>query len=421
VARPLTVTEVRRRDVRPRVIAYGLARPARRWRAIARVDGEVVETHPQLDAGHVVRQGTPLLRIEATDYELQVERLSAETDNLKAQLRELERTETNEYELLKVEQESLRLAEAEVERLRGLRGRGAASQSELDRARRERLTAKRQVQTLQNSLRLIPVRRQQLQASLRAADQRLRLARRDLDRTVIRAPLDGRLATVAIESGQYVQPNQELFELHGIDHAEVEARVPLDDLAFLLPTDSALADRQSGRGGDRPQPVAPAEASSPQSPGTSPSSSLAEAVIGTAAVVRVHSGPRVYQTRGRVVRVREQVDRRTRTFGVVVSVPTGATRPPLLEDTFCEVELTGAKRSDRLVVPASAVRKDSVYVVDADNRLARRRVRKGATVEGGVVVTGELEAGARVVVSDPAPAVIGALIEPVPVEAEWGQ
>ena len=408
VARPLRVLTLQRRDVRPQVIAYGPARPARIWRAVAELGGEVIETHSQLDAGIEVSADTRLLTLDPTDFELRVDRLQARAAALRAELRELEQTRANQSELLQLEQESLRVAEAESERLRELWRRDAASDSEVDRQRQQRLSVERSVVSLKHSLRLNPIRREQLEATLRGTEKEIALARRDLARTVIRAPFDGRLAGVFIREGQVVSAGQELFELHGTEVVEVEARIPWDDLPSLLPPDA-----MNGKGERKTDPGETDDA--PRSGNGTPAirRSLAAQLAGTPAVIRIHSGQWVRELSGEVSRVRESVDARTRTLGVVVSVPQRPDAPLLLPETFAEVELIGPVRTGRLVVPESALRGNDLFVVDTDSRLDRRRVTRQEKVPDGYVVTGEIEAGDRVVTTDPMPSVVGSLIEPI--------
>lgn len=408
VARPLRVLTLQRRDVRPQVIAYGPARPARIWRAVAELGGEVIETHPQLDAGIEVSADTRLLTLDPTDFELRVDRLQAQAAALRAELRELEQTRANQSELLQLEQESLRVAEAESERLRELWRRDAASDSEVDRQRQQRLSVERSVVSLKHSLRLNPIRREQLKATLRGTEKEIALARRDLARTVIRAPFDGRLAGVFIRKGQVVSAGQELFELHGTEVVEVEARIPWDDLPSLLPPDA-----MNGKGERKADPGETDDA--PRSGNGTPAirRSLAAQLAGTPAEIRIHSGQWVRELAGEVSRVRESVDARTRTLGVVVSVPQRPDDPLLLPETFAEVELIGPVRAGRLVVPESALRGNDLFIVDADSRLDRRRVTRQEKVPDGYVVTGEIEAGDRVVTTDPMPSVVGSLIEPI--------
>ena len=77
-ARPLRVILVPQAPVVPRVLGYGTARPGKVWSAVAEVKGRVVEIHPELNAGSIIRNGEQVLRIDAADYDLQVARLQAE-------------------------------------------------------------------------------------------------------------------------------------------------------------------------------------------------------------------------------------------------------------------------------------------------------------------------------------------------------
>lgn len=80
------------------------------------------------------------------------------------------------------------------------------------------------------------------------------------------------------------------------------------------------------------------------------------------------------------LRIRETIDAQTRTVGIVVGVDRPyeqiipGQRPPLLQGTFCRVQLTGETRSDRVVIPRSAIRNGVVFLVGKDNRLTTQAV-----------------------------------------------
>ncbi|MEO0530802.1 MAG: HlyD family efflux transporter periplasmic adaptor subunit, partial [Planctomycetota bacterium] len=408
-AKPLSFVEVLPRDLRPAVVGYGLAKPARVWQAVARVDGRTTETHPRLKAGELIDAGTLLVQIDPTDYELEADRLAAEADALRAQLEELQRQEENDKATLAVETESMELAANEVDRGRELVPSGAMTRSEFDRLQRDYLAARRSVQSLENSLNLIPAQRRRLQANLAAVGKRSSRAQRDLEHTSIHAPFDCRLAVVNIEPGQYVATDERPFEVHGIDRVEVEAMLPLDDIATLV-----------GRDQDTDELAAMAMAAAegledPQADeGRVASQSLVRRLIeGLDATVRVESGEVSRQWNAEITRVREQIEQRTRSVGVVVTVVDDQpNRPPLLEGMFCEVVIRGHEQKGQLVVPVSAPRNGRVYVIDGDDRLRARDVRKRFLQESMAVVAGPLEAGDRVVVADPSPAVEGSLVKP---------
>ena len=144
-------------------------------------------------------------------------------------------------------------------------------------------------------------------------------------------------------------------------------------------------------------------------------------------IVRYRSGGFQTQWNGRVVRMREQLNPRTRTAALVVVVDKPyeqaipGQRPPLMQGMYCEVELRGSPRPGCLIIPRSALHEGHVFVVDSDRRLRRRQVEISMTQAGFVCVEKGLGEGELLVVSDPSPAIEGMLTEPVMDEASQQQ
>jgi len=82
-------------------------------------------------------------------------------------------------------------------------------------------------------------------------------------------------------------------------------------------------------------------------------------------------------------------------------------RPPLVKGLFVEVDLRGAPRQQRLVIPRHALHRDRVYLIDEDRRLEIRQVALEALQPEYAAISEGLSAGERVVVSDLAPAIAG--------------
>ncbi len=95
-------------------------------------------------------------------------------------------------------------------------------------------------------------------------------------------------------------------------------------------------------------------------------------------------------------------------------------RPPLSKGMFARVVLSGKVSMRRIIVPRSAIRAGTVYVVDEDSRLRRRAV-KILFSQGDISVIEEgLSEGERIVVSDIVPAVDGMLLQ-VQIDEELSQ
>lgn len=377
--RTVRAIEVPLVELAPMAEGYGQVQPARIWTAVSQVGGRVTYIHPKLRDGEILPEGTELVHIDPKDYELAHAQAQAELAELNAQ-------EKNARASLDIEKRNLTLAKNELERIQKLVNKGTASQSKADETERAMLSYSASVQNLQNTLALVPSQRSVLEA-------RVALAARDLEHTVIRAPYDMRVANLKFEADQYVPVGQNLFEGDAVDRVEIKAQVAMSSLRRLF------IGRQ--RMQINIQRI---------------SEEFAE-MIALDPVVRLDLGNHVAEWQAEFVRFSDTVDPETRTMGVVVAVDNPfdkvipGYRPPLSKGMFVNVVLSGKQSMQRVLVPRSAVRANTVYVADENNRLRRRPV-KILFSQGDISVIDEgLEPGERVVVSDLVPAVDGMLLQ----------
>lgn len=398
-ARPLLVIEVPQTSVVPRVIGYGTARPGDIWSAVAEVKGRIVETHPELNAGAILREGELVAQIDPTEYELRIAQLQAELAQTEAQQAELKTQATNYQDALDIEAQSLRLAESEMQRLRELRTSNAVTESQLEETMRMVLGQRQSLQSLENSLRVLPAQQKALQASYQAKQAALDQAKLDLEHTTLRAPFDCRLSDVSLEVGQFVAAGEKLFEAYGAAAAEVEVQVPIDQVRKLLDPSFGVVDLQ----GDVMQTI--------------------RSIFDVDVFVRLESGNFEVEWQGRFDRVREGLDLQTRTVRVVVTVDRPfenvipGKRPPLTPGMYCEVEFRGRNSQQRVVVPRTSLWEGGVYLVDDQQRLQRCEVQLLFAQGSVAVIAAGLEGGETLVVSDPTPAIEGMLVEPTQAKA----
>lgn len=383
-------------DVIPRVVGHGTSKSARVARIVAEVSGRVVSVHRDLRAGAIIAKGSELLRIDPTEYELAIAQLEADIAQIDAQIAELDGKGENLQASLKIDVDSLTLVEADLARTREAFEQNAANQLEIDERERAMLAQRQIVQNLRNSINLLPAQRQAAEASRVVKQAQLDVAKLDLTKTVITAPFACRIGAVDIQLRQFLQTNETLFEAFGIDRTEIEAQMRLGAIQGLL------------RGVGRDQ----------LSVGTLDLETMRR-IFNVEVEVRVEIGAITGRWEATFDRVRENIDSKTRTVGVVVAVDrpyenvVPGERPPLIEGLYCEVELRGAVQSGRLVVPRSAVHGGAVYVVSADQRLERRPVTTGLIQYGIACIDSGLAAGELVIVSDPTPAIEGMLVDAV--------
>jgi RND family efflux transporter MFP subunit len=378
-SRTVRVIEAPLVELVPKAEGYGPVQPARIWTAVSQVAGRVTCIHTKLRDGEILPEGTELVRIDPKDYEIALAQASAELAELAVQ-------EENARASLKIEQRNEELAQKELERIRKLLRQGTSSQSAADEKERAMLAYRAAVQNLQNTLALVPAQRSLLEA-------KVALAERNLEHTVISAPFDMRVANLNVEADQYVSVGQSLFEGDAVDRVEIEAQVAMSSLRrlFIGRPDFKIDVQRLSEEISR--------------------------IIDMDPLVQLDLGNHIAQWQAEFVRFSDTVDAETRTMGVVVAVDRPfdkvrpGYRPPLSKGMFVKVVLSGNFRSQRLIVPRSAVRSGVVYVADENNRLRRRPVQTLFSQGDISVIDQGLEAGERVVVSDLVPAVEGMLLQ----------
>jgi multidrug efflux pump subunit AcrA (membrane-fusion protein) len=384
------VIEVPMVNVIPRALAYGNVQPGTIWNAVAEVSGKIVEKHPKLKQGSLLKSGDLLLRIDPVDYKLAIAQSEANLKSIQAQLAELEIREKNTRLSLKIEQQVLKVAKKELARQRQLLKRKVVSTDALDKQERTVLAQTQQVQSLTNTLNLIPAERQVFNAQLAVAETQVESAKLNLKRTTITLPFDARIAQVKIEKNQFTQVGQVLVVADSIDVAEIYAQIAMPTARHLLQAASSPVEL-----GDLPK------------------------AFGLSAIVRLHEGNFKVEWQGRFVRASEGLDSKTRTVGIVVAVDDSyhqavpGVRPPLLKNMFVEVELRGKPHSNRLIIPRSALHSKQVYIVNSESRLEKRSIEIDFWQGHFVAIKKGLQKGEQVIVSDLIPAIEGMLLKPI--------
>jgi RND family efflux transporter MFP subunit len=226
------------------------------------------------------------------------------------------------------------------------------------------------------------------EARVQSARAELAQAEADLKRTKIKAPYDGRMLFTQVDLGQYVSKGQALGRLYSTGAAEI--RLPLTDqqLRYLK------------------QPF-----------GARPTDDF----LDTAVTLHAEVGGRAAEWQGKLHRMEGAVDPDSRVWYAVVRVddPYGLRHPeqqtPLAVGLFVEAEIEGRTVDNVFQLPRSALRnEDNVLIIDADNRLRRRKVDVLRTDFKSALISSGLQAGDRVCVSPVEAFVDGLLVEIVP-------
>jgi len=391
-ARVITVSEM---TVIPRAFGFGTVSPGTVWEGVAEVSGKVIERHPRLKAGTILQEGTVLLRIDATDYELALQRLEADIRALKAQITEVRARRSNTQASIAIERRSLQISQRELKRKKDLLKNRTVSQAAVDQEERNVLAGRQSVQNLQNNLNLLPAEEARLEAQLAALNIQLEDARRDLDRTTIILPFNARIAEVTVEEAQFAKSGQTVVTADSIDVSEVTAQLPLDKMMQLLDHNRLGSATLATVSDNLPD------------------------ILGLKPTVRLKTGNVTSEWQGRVTRVSDRVDPNTRTVGVIVAVDNpyrvdrNSARPPLTKNMYVEVELSGPPQPTQIVIPRTALHGSKVYQVTEDNRLKIQDVTVRYLQDNLAVLSGGLRSGSKIVISDLIPAIDGMLLAPV--------
>ncbi|MDD9962149.1 MAG: efflux RND transporter periplasmic adaptor subunit [Gammaproteobacteria bacterium] len=313
-------TPVQPRWVQMTVRAHGEVMPKTESNLVAEVAGRVVSVAPAMVSGGFFAKDDVLVEIESVDYRVALEQARARLASRRS---------------------DLDTAEKDFDRLEELAKTQFVSESARDAASNQLAVAS---------------------AASRSAQASLERAERDLARTQITAPYDGRVRTERLDVGQFVNRGETIAALYSIDYAEVRLPIRDVDLAFLP---LSLANRQS----DEPPPKARLRAE--------------------------FAGAEHFWVAD-IVRTEGELDPLTRMVNVVAQVPkpyepAGAS-PPLTVGLFVEAEIFGNWVEDVFIVPRTALQEGGkVYVVADDGRLSFRNVAVLRRTGETLYLQGELE------------------------------
>ena len=182
------------------VTSEGNVQPRAQTQLLAQVSGEVIAVAEALSSGGQFQRGDTLLELDPRDYEIARGRAQASLDRARA-----ERD----------------FASDEAARVRTLYGDELASIADLQRAERTLAVA---------------------EASVNEAAATLERTSIDLERTVIKAPFNGRVRSESVDVGQFLREGASIATIY--DTERLEVRFPLADaqLAFLDPDYARLGN-----------------------------------------------------------------------------------------------------------------------------------------------------------------------------------
>jgi len=188
------------KDLKVTIEAFGTVTPTETLEVTMQVPGRVTELSKNLVSGGFIEEGELLLRVDARDYELAVEKARAEVAK-------------TTYELSKAEEErALAIKEWEI----------MASRSKMKMERPS-----------EDSLVFHGPQLNLAKANLASAEAKLAEAELNLSRTWVVAPFNARVLSESLSLGQYVTVGKTLATLYSTEAAEVVLPVLDSEMKWL--------------------------------------------------------------------------------------------------------------------------------------------------------------------------------------------
>ncbi len=210
---------------------------------------------------------------------------------------------------------------------------------------------------------------EQAVASLAAAQSQLQRAKRNLEKTTIKAPFDCLVSSRSVSAGTFVTAGAPLFEIYNTDMAEIRLAVSSEDSAFLsLPDPGVLLKK-------------------------------------TARVEIISNGDGSTGKRdGYISRIEGETDPETRLQYLVVRVDDPYSvrhRLPLLKiGDFVEVRVEGKTFECSTFIPESALLDDNrIMKVDDNNKISFAKINVVKRFDDKVLISGNLEENEKIVIS----------------------
>ena len=286
-------------EVRAKISSQGTIRPEHEIFVTSELSGKVTWVSKNFLDGAGFQIGDTLMKIERRDYELAL--ISTESSLFQARL------------ALEREEAEANLASIEWKRV----GKGDAS-----------------------SLTLREPQLAQARAVLAAAEAAYEQSKRNLERTSIIAPFDGRVRKKMVDLGTNLIPGSRLADIYAT--ASFELRLPIadKDIPFLgIPLDGTSIDAAN-----RPE-------------------------------VRLSTsyGGDELNTKGFIVRSESEIDPKTRMISAIATIPISNANSGFKVGMFVNAEINGLSYPGITVVPRSAVKDNMIWVV-IDEKLRRKSV-----------------------------------------------
>ncbi|WP_440055891.1 efflux RND transporter periplasmic adaptor subunit [Pseudoalteromonas sp. T1lg65] len=309
--------------IRLNVSSYGIVQPKYSTDLVAQVSGQIIELSAQFVKGGFVKEGEILARIDPNDYE--------------AALIEAEASLAQASSALEIEQAQAQVAKVEWQRIKDDSSEKIPSELYL---RKPQLAEKL--------------------ARYRAAQAAVKRAKRNLERTYIKAPYDAIVKNREISLGSVVNPGNSFGQLSAVSVAEIRLPVADKELQYLPNYGKHV-------------PV-----------------TLSAEVAG-----------QQVSWKGEIVRSEGVIDQQSRMTYLVAQIeqPYGDTNKPLRFGAYANAEIQGRLVENAAMIPQHLVKNQKVATLDRDNKLVYQQLNVIREYNGFVIADQGINSGQQLITS----------------------
>ncbi len=216
--------------VQPILLVYGEVQAAESVELRALVAGKIISVNPDLKVGARVEKDSELLRIDPFTYEKDLATAKANLTETTARIEENRARIKIEESKIRSLGDQLELAEKDLQRIEALKARGTASSKQTE-DRSLVVTQRRQsLEQAQFNLVAEQSRLSQLEATMLRYDWNRKQAEKNLQDTILKAPLAGIINQKNASQGRLISANDVVVSMYDADSLEV--RFTLTDQRF---------------------------------------------------------------------------------------------------------------------------------------------------------------------------------------------
>lgn len=372
----LKAVPVKLGNVELKLTGYGTVEPIQEVTLSSELKGRITMKSVDLKEGQLLKKGEILAKIEATDYEITLQKASAEVSRLRSELIQLNQYIKDWKEELEKEKNILALCVSDYHRQLKLQRRGASAKKSVEAAQRIVVTQRKALINTQSNINQKSLQVAILQASLKSAIAQEKQASINLERSVIRSPFDGRLKTLYIDHGELATPGTKLFDIADDTKLEIPVSLDASEVAYAMGMIKNESDKQYSNWFKIPE--------------------------NRKVQIQWTEGTDLCIWEGRIERVKDFcAETRTVTFIVrpVKFLKGSSGYFPLLSGMFCKVSFSGIILKNAATASWLAVQLDgNAYVINREGRLEQRKIKVFPTKSEEAIIYNGLKTGDFLVV-----------------------